>query len=177
MSRVAKSPVVIPPGVEVRIEPGRVGAKGAKGSGEIGVVDGIEVVQEGATLQVRITGDGPHVQAMSGTTRALLQNLVTGVADGFERRLDLVGVGYRAQARGEVLGLSLGFSHPVEYRLPAGITAETPTQTEIVVRGISKQQVSQVCSEIRSYRPPEPYKGKGVRYKGEQVVRKEAKKK
>lgn len=177
MSRVAKNPVSIPQGVEVEIAPGRVAAKGAKGSAEINVIDGIEVVRDGATMQVHVTGEGAHVQSMSGTTRALLQNLVTGVSTGFERRLELVGVGYRAQARGEVLGLSLGFSHPVEYRLPAGISAETPTQTEIVVRGVDKQQVSQVCSEIRSYRPPEPYKGKGVRYKGEKVARKEAKKK
>ena len=177
MSRVAKNPVNIPKGVDVQIASGRVAAIGAKGSAEISVIDGIEVVQEGATLQVRVTGEGAHVQSMSGTTRALLQNLVTGVSEGFERRLELVGVGYRAQARGEILGLSLGFSHPVEYKLPIGITAETPSQTEIVVRGVNKQQVSQVCSEIRGYRPPEPYKGKGVRYKGENVARKEAKKK
>jgi large subunit ribosomal protein L6 len=177
MSRVAKNPIAIPRGVEVRVEAGRVAVKGSKGSAEMALMSGIEVVQEDGKLLVRRIGDDASSAAMSGTTRALLSNLVTGVSDGFERRLELVGVGYRAQARGPVLGLTLGFSHPVEYALPEGITAETPTQTEIVIRGSDKQQVSQVCAEIRAYRPPEPYKGKGVRYKGEQVRRKEAKKK
>ncbi len=177
MSRVAKNPIVIPRGVEVRVESGRVAVKGSKGSAEMTLLSGIEVIQEDGKLLVRRQGEDAGSAAMSGTTRALLSNLVTGVSEGFERRLELVGVGYRAQARGPVLGLTLGFSHPVEYALPEGVTAETPTQTEIVIRGSDKQQVSQVCAEIRAYRPPEPYKGKGVRYKGEQVRRKEAKKK
>ena len=177
MSRVAKNPVAIPRGVEVQLQDRRVAVKGSKGSAEMTLANEIEVVQEGSNLLVRRQGDSKASASMSGTTRALLFNLIKGVSDGFERRLELVGVGYRAQARGEVLGLTLGFSHPVEYRLPAGVTAETPTQTEIVVRGSDKQLVSQVCAEIRGYRPPEPYKGKGVRYKGEAVRRKEAKKK
>ena len=178
MSRVAKNPIAIPRGVEVTVESGRVSVKGAKGAAEMPIFGGVEVVQEGDTLLVRKLENAPlSASAMSGTTRALLFNMVKGVSDGFEKRLELVGVGYRAQARGPVLGLTLGFSHPVEYALPEGVTAETPTQTEIVIRGSDKQLVSQVCAEIRDYRPPEPYKGKGVRYKGEQVRRKEAKKK
>lgn len=179
MSRVAKNPIALPRGVEVTIGAGRVAVKGSKGSAEMPIAESVEVVQEGSTLLVRALSDQSEITstAMAGTTRALLANIVKGVSDGFEQRLELVGVGYRAQARGNVLGLSLGFSHPVEYALPDGITAETPSQTEIVIKGTDKQRVSQVCAEIRAYRPPEPYKGKGVRYKGEEVRRKEAKKK
>lgn len=140
--------------------------------------DLVEVAQNDAKeLVVSVREDSKDSWAMAGTARAIVSNLVTGVSEGFEKKLQLVGVGYRAQAQGKVLNLSLGFSHPVNYQLPEGVTAETPSQTEIVVKGIDKQQVGQVAAEIRAFRPPEPYKGKGVRYADEHVVRKEAKKK
>jgi len=168
-------PVPVPKGVEVTLSADAIRVKGPKGTLEQPQNPAVEVAQEDGELVVRprAAGAGP----MYGTMRALLSNMVTGVSTGFERKLELVGVGYRAQAQGNVLNLTLGFSHPVAHKLPEGITVETPSQTEIVVRGIDKQKVGQVAAEIRAYRPPEPYKGKGVRYSGEHVVRKEAKKK
>jgi large subunit ribosomal protein L6 len=177
MSRVAKKPISIPSGVDVRMDGNNVIVKGAKGQLQHSVHRDIAVAQENGALQVTVTREGSETNALAGTTRALLNNMVTGVTAGFERKLTLVGVGYRAQVQGKVLNLTLGFSHPVAYPIPAGITIETPSQTEIVVKGIDKQQLGQVAAEIRAYRPPEPYKGKGVRYADEQIVLKEAKKK
>ncbi len=177
MSRVAKSPVTLPSGVEVKIVGQQLTAKGAKGAQSVAIHPLVEVRNEEGTLRVIPRKESQQGWALAGTTRALLANLVTGVSTGFERKLDLVGVGYKAQAAGKVLNLTLGFSHPVAYQLPEGVTAETPTQTEIVLRGIDKQVIGQVAANVRAFRPPEPYKGKGVRYSGEQVRRKEAKKK
>jgi len=167
----------VPSGVTVTLSDGSLAVKGAKGELKFALDRDVEVVQEDGVLQVRQAGAGHQAHAMAGTTRALLNNMVVGVSQGFERRLTLVGVGYRAQAQGKVLNLTLGFSHPVNYAVPEGVTIETPSQTEIVVRGVDKQKVGQVAAEIRAYRPPEPYKGKGVRYSDEVVVRKETKKK
>lgn len=177
MSRVAKAPVPVAAGVNVAIGGGKVTAKGAKGTLELAIHPAIEVVQEGAELRVKPLDNSKASWAMAGTMRALLANVVKGVSQGFQKKLQLVGVGYRAQAQGQTLNLSLGFSHPVSYPVPEGITIETPTQTEILVSGSDKQRVGQVAAEIRGYRPPEPYKGKGVRYSDEKVIRKEAKKK
>lgn len=177
MSRVANNPIDIPSGVEVKVAGQTVSVKGAKGEMGMDVHDRVEVVQEDATLKVAPRGGDRHARALAGTTRALVSNMVTGVSQGFERKLQLQGVGYRAQAQGKKLNLQLGFSHPVEYQLPEGIDVATPSQTEIVVSGINKQLVGQVSAEIRAFRPPEPYKGKGVRYADERVRRKEAKKK
>lgn len=177
MSRVAKSPVKLPSGVEIKIDGQQLTAKGTKGAQTIAIHPLVEVRNEEGTLHVIPKKESQQGWALAGTTRALLSNLVTGVSAGFERKLDLVGVGYKAQAAGKVLNLTLGFSHPVAYQLPEGVTAETPTQTEIVLRGIDKQVIGQVAANVRAFRPPEPYKGKGVRYSGEQVRRKEAKKK
>jgi large subunit ribosomal protein L6 len=177
MSRVANNPVEVPSGVEIKLNGQDLAVKGGKGELNF-VVDGsVEVTQDEGTLKFAAKVADRKSQALAGTVRALVQNMVTGVTDGFERRLELQGVGYRAQAQGKKLTLQLGLSHPVEYELPQGIEAQTPSQTEIVVTGIDKQQVGQVCAELRSFRPPEPYKGKGVRYQGEYVRRKEAKKK
>ena len=175
MSRIANAPVAIPAGVEVKLNGQDLLVKGAKGELNFGVHKDVEVVQEDSEL--RFSPRAHSGRAMAGTMRSLVQNMVTGVSEGFERRLDLQGVGYRAQAQGRTLTLQLGFSHPVEYELPEGIEAQTPSQTEVVVSGIDKQKLGQVCAEIRAFRPPEPYKGKGVRYQGEYVRRKEAKKK
>jgi len=177
MSRVAKRPVTLPKGVTVEIADGSVTVKGPKGSLTMSVRPEVEVTQEDGAVRVGIRTPSRVAGAMAGTTRALIQNMVTGVTNGFERKLELVGVGYRAQAQGKKLNLTLGFSHPVEYAVPDGITIETPSQTEIIVRGIDRQRVGQVAAELRRFRPPEPYKGKGVRYSGERVVLKEAKKK
>ena len=178
MSRVAKKPIPLPKGAEFRLDERRAVVKGSKGELSMGLPDGIEVAtgEEGA-LEVSIAEGSKATVALAGTIRALLANMVRGVSEGFERKLELVGVGYRAQAQGKTLNLTLGFSHPVSYPVPDGITIETPSQTEIVVRGIDRQKVGQVAAEIRGYRPPEPYKGKGVRYSDERVVLKEAKKK
>jgi len=170
-------PVELPKGVEFSIAGNVVSLKGAKGKLSMPLHEGITIEQDGAELTVKRTRDESSLVAMAGTTRALLANLVTGVSQGFERKLQLVGVGYRANVQGSTLNLSLGFSHPVAYKAPEGITIETPSQTEIVVRGADKQVVGQVAADIRGYRPPEPYKGKGVRYADEQVKLKEAKKK
>lgn len=177
MSRVANNPVVVPAGVEVTLNGQAVKVKGAKGEMNHVIHDSVEVNQEDSTLTFAARDAEQSSNALAGTTRALLNNMVTGVSQGFEKQLTLIGVGYRAQAQGKKLNLSLGFSHPVEFDVPEGINIETPSQTEIVVKGIDKQQVGQVAANIRAYRPPEPYKGKGVRYTDEHVVRKEAKKK
>jgi large subunit ribosomal protein L6 len=177
MSRVAKKPVALPAGVQVALEGRRLSLKGAKGALEHEVHPAVEVKVEGQTLTFSPRPGLSEADALAGTTRALVDGMVTGVSRGFERKLSLVGVGYRAQASGKTLNLTLGFSHPVSFEVPEGVSVETPTQTEIVVRGASKQKVGQVAAIIRRYRPPEPYKGKGVRYSNEVVVRKEAKKK
>ena len=175
MSRVANNPVNLPKGVEVNINGSNVSVKGGKGTMEMTLSDGIGIdVNEGVA---QITYDFDTNRAMAGTTRALLNNLVVGVSDGWEKKLVLNGVGYRAKAAGKTVNLNLGLSHPVDYELPEGLSAETPTQTEIVIRGTDKQAVGQAAAEIRSFRPPEPYKGKGIRYADEYVRRKEAKKK
>ncbi len=177
MSRIAGYPITVPSGVEVKLQGQRVNVKGGKGAMEFAVHDDVEVIQEDGTLRVTVRNQKPETHALSGTTRAVLNNMVTGVSTGWERRLLINGVGYRAQAQGRKLNLQLGFSHPVEYELPEGIEVATPSPTEIVVTGADKQLVGQVAAEIRAFRPPEPYKGKGVRYSDEQVRRKEAKKK
>ncbi|MDF1780902.1 MAG: 50S ribosomal protein L6 [Alcanivoracaceae bacterium] len=177
MSRVAKSPVKLPSGVEVSVKEQELTVKGSKGSLQLALHNLVELSQEDGAVSVRPTEESQIAWALAGTTRSLVNNMVTGVSAGFEQKLELVGVGYKAQAQGKVLNLSLGFSHPVAYELPEGITAETPTQTEILIKGVDKQLVGQVAANVRAYRPPEPYKGKGVRYAGEQVRRKEAKKK
>ncbi len=177
MSRVANNPVQIPSGVEVILNGQSVKVKGSKGELNHEIHTLVEVSQQESSLTFAARNTEQNSNALAGTTRALLNNMVMGVSQGFEKKLTLVGVGYRAQAQGKKLNLSLGFSHPVEYKVPEGISIETPSQTEIVVTGIDKQQVGQVAANIRAYRPPEPYKGKGVRYTDEHVVRKEAKKK
>lgn len=177
MSRVAKNPISIPAGVEINLTGQRLSVKGPKGKLELDVHNNVETVREDNVLTFAPRNKESSSDAMAGTTRALVNNMVAGVSKGFEKKLTLVGVGYRAQAAGKVLNLTLGFSHPVAFAVPEGITVETPSQTEIIVKGVDKQLVGQVAADIRSYRPPEPYKGKGVRYSDEQVVRKEAKKK
>ncbi len=177
MSRIAKEPVELPKGVEFKQDGNVVTVKGGKGSLSLELHNEVQLSQEENTLSVAARSGSRFATAMSGTTRALLANMVHGVSEGFERKLELVGVGYRAQAQGNKLNLTLGFSHPVIYEVPEGVTVETPSQTEVVVAGSDKQKVGQVASEIRRFRPPEPYKGKGVRYSDERVVRKEAKKK
>lgn len=178
MSRVANNPVVLPSGVEISLSGQDIQVKGSKGSLKITAHRVVEVkLAEDGRVVFAARDGAKQSRALAGTTRALVNNMVNGVHTGFERKLQLVGVGYRAQAQGQKLNLTLGFSHPVEYDLPEGVTAETPTQTEVVIRGIDKQQVGQVAAEIRAFRPPEPYKGKGVRYVNEMVRRKEAKKK
>ncbi|WP_194757266.1 50S ribosomal protein L6 [Aliidiomarina indica] len=177
MSRVAKAPVAIPAGVEVTLNGQEVTVKGAKGALTRVFNDAVEIVSADQELRTTPREGVANAVAQAGTARALLNNMVIGVTQGFERKLNLVGVGYRAQAQGSKLNLSLGFSHPVEYAVPTGVTVETPTQTEVVVKGADKQLVGQVAANIRAYRKPEPYKGKGVRYSDEQVRRKEAKKK
>jgi len=177
MSRIAKNPVEIPGGVELSIKNGELAAKGPKGSLTVALHDDVEIKQEDNVLTFAPRDNRKSSMAITGTMRSVVNNIVTGVSTGFEKKLQLVGVGYRAQAQGKKLSLSLGFSHPIEYALPEGIEAETPSATEIVVRGCDKQVVGQVCAEIRAFRPPEPYKGKGVKYADEQIIRKEAKKK
>jgi large subunit ribosomal protein L6 len=177
MSRVAKAPVELPQGVEFKLAGTTVSVKGSKGSLSMELNPEVELKQEDKTLTVGPRSGSRFATAMAGTTRALLANMVKGVTDGFEKKLELKGVGYRAQAQGNKLNLTLGFSHPIVYEMPEGVSVETPSQTEVVVRGTDKQKVGQVAAEIRRYRPPEPYKGKGVRYSDERVVIKEAKKK
>jgi large subunit ribosomal protein L6 len=181
MSRVAKSPVTVPQGVEVNLVDGSISVKGKMGelSMNIHPLVKTENTEDGITFNINTSDvkEEKSAWAQAGTARANTANMIQGVSEGWEKKLTLIGVGYRAQAKGKVLDLTLGFSHPVNYDLPEGITVETPSQTEIVVKGIDKQKVGQVAAEIRAFRPPEPYKGKGVRYTDEHVVRKEAKKK
>ena len=177
MSRIAKNPVTLPAGVELKLAGQELSVKGAKGALDLTVHASVEVTQEAGELRFAARNGDQQSRAMAGTTRALVNNMVTGVSQGFERKLQLVGVGYRAQAKGTILSLALGFSHPIDYELPEGVTAETPSATDIIIRGIDKQVLGQVAAEIRQYRRPEPYKGKGVRYAEEVVRRKEAKKK
>lgn len=177
MSRVASKPIVVPKGVEVTINGQAITIKGPKGTLQYGAPKSVQVTKEQSDVQCVYDVADPTANMVAGTTRAILNNHVHGVSAGFEKRLELVGVGYRAQAQGKKLNLSLGFSHPVEFAVPTGITIETPSQTEIVVKGIDRQQVGQVAAVIRGYRPPDPYKGKGVRYAKEAIVLKEAKKK
>ena len=177
MSRVAKNPIALPKGVEVNLAGANVTVKGPLGSLTLNRNPAVDVLVEGEQLLVKAVAGAENANALSGTTRALLANLVDGVSKGFEKKLTLVGVGYRAAAQGDTLNLSLGFSHPVAHKMPAGVKVETPSQTEVLIKGIDKQQVGQVAAEIRAYRKPEPYKGKGVRYADEVVILKETKKK
>lgn len=177
MSRVANNPVQLPSGVQVDLKGSDLSVKGSKGAMSLSVHSSVAVVQEDNVLTFAAKDGAKGSKAMAGTVRSLVNNMVTGVSVGFEKKLQLVGVGYRTKVTGNVLNLTLGFSHPVDYVLPEGITAETPTQTEVVLKGSDKQLLGQVAAEIRAFRPPEPYKGKGVRYADENVRRKEAKKK
>jgi|TARA_Y100000588_G_scaffold286817_1_gene304810 large subunit ribosomal protein L6 len=174
MSRVAKNPISVPKGVEVTLEGRSVKVKGPNGDLDLTLYPNLDIRHEDDTLRVEYSRDVD--QAMAGTTRSLLGNMITGVTQGFQKSLTIVGVGYRAQAEGAKLNLSLGFSHPVVYKVPGGVNVETPSQTEVLVKGADKQKVGQVAAEIRSFRPPEPYKGKGIRYSDEHVRRKQAKK-
>ncbi len=177
MSRIAKAPVAIPAGVEVTLAESKIAIKGGKGTLELDIHSSVEVKQEEGNIVFAPKNGDKAAMAMAGTFRSLVNNMVVGVTQGYQKKLILQGVGYRAKTSGKVVNLSLGFSHPVDYELPEGIKAEVPSQTEIVISGADKQQVGQVAAEIRGYRPPEPYKGKGVRYADENVRRKEAKKK
>ncbi len=177
MSRIANNPVVVPAAVDIKEDGQLLTVKGPRGTLEHRVHDLVQVSREEGALKVSALNTSKQANALAGTTRALVNNMVVGVSDGFEKKLELVGVGYRAQVKGKTVNMTLGFSHPIDYTLPEGVTAETPSQTEIVIKGSNKQQVGQVAAEIRAFRPPEPYKGKGVRYSDEHVVRKEAKKK
>ena len=177
MSRVAKYPVELPKGVEVSVTDSEISVKGPLGNLKQFLLPSVKVEKDGDKLFCRAVEGAINGGAMSGTMRALVNNMVTGVTKGFERKLTLVGVGYRAQAQGNKLNLSLGFSHPVVHEMPEGVKVETPTQTEILIKGIDRQKVGQVAAEVRAYRQPEPYKGKGVRYADEVVVIKETKKK
>ena len=177
MSRIAKYPVDVPKGVEVTLGTADISVKGPLGSLTQFMLPAVQVEREGDKLLCRAVAGQPNAGAMSGTMRALVNNMVTGVTKGFEKKLALVGVGFRAQAQGDKLNLSLGFSHPIVHEMPAGVKCETPSQTEIIIKGIDRQKVGQVAAEIRAYRSPEPYKGKGVRYADERVIIKETKKK
>ena len=177
MSRIARFPIPLPKGVDVNITPVQISVKGPLGTIARAMDPNVGIEKAGESLQCRALGNSNHANAMSGTMRALVANMVTGVTRGFEKKLALVGVGYRAQAQGDKLNLSLGFSHPVVHQMPKGVKVATPTQTEIVVSGIDKQLVGMIAAEIRDVKPPEPYKGKGVRYTGEAIVLKETKKK
>ena len=177
MSRIAKAPIAIPKGVEVNLDGNKMTVKGSKGqlSFDFNTNLGIKVADN--VIQMEWNKDDKNSVAQAGTARAIANSMVVGVSAGFEKKLTLIGVGYRAQAKGDILSLSLGYSHPVEFAVPAGITVDTPSQTEILVKGSNKQLVGEVAAKIRAYRPPEPYKGKGVRYADENVAKKEAKKK
>lgn len=177
MSRIAKAPVNLPAGVELSIDGTTVTVKGSKASLTKEFNSSVVVTNDNGVVTFAPVDGAANGWAQAGTARAIINNMVVGVTDGYEKKLELVGVGYRAKAAGKVLDLTLGFSHPVQHALPEGITVETPSQTEIVVKGADKQVVGQVAAEIRAYRPPEPYKGKGVKYAGERILRKEAKKK
>jgi large subunit ribosomal protein L6 len=175
MSRVAKRPVELPSGVTASVAANVVKVKGAKGELSLAVANGVSVEQQDKKLQVKF--DSSQARMTAGATRAHIANMVLGVSKGYERKLELVGVGYRAAVQGKVLNLTLGFSHAVNFPIPDGISMETPSQTEIVIKGIDRQKIGQVCAKIRGIRPPEPYKGKGVRYTGEKIELKEGKKK
>jgi len=177
MSRIAKNPISLPKGVDVALSGNSVNVKGPKGQMNMELHGSVEINQEGSELTFKPRTNQKTGWAMSGTMRSLVSNMVTGVSNGFEKKLLLVGVGYRAQSKGKVLNLTLGFSHPIDYAVPEGITIDTPSQTEVIVSGCDKQKVGQVSAEIRAFRPPEPYKGKGVKYADETIIRKEAKKK
>jgi len=177
MSRVAKNPVALPKGVTATVDGETVTVKGAKGALKLPLRRGLSLVQEGNEVRIELAERNKESLMHAGSLRSHLANTVHGVSQGYEKKLELVGVGYRAQAQGRSLNLTLGFSHPVVYAVPEGVTIETPTQTEILVKGADKQQVGQVAAEIRAYRAPEPYKGKGVRYSGERIELKETKKK
>jgi large subunit ribosomal protein L6 len=177
MSRIGKAPITLPEKVEVSITPAEISVKGPLGTLTQKLTHDVKVAKVENRIEFTAAGNSRQANAMSGTLRALVANMVTGVTKGFEKRLTLVGVGYRAQAQGDKLNLTLGFSHPVAHAMPKGIKVETPTQTEIVIKGTDRQIVGQVAAEVRAYRSPEPYKGKGVRYANEQVVIKETKKK
>lgn len=177
MSRIAKYPVELPKGVEAALSDTEISVKGPLGTLTQFMLPAVRIEREGDKLTCKAIEGATDGSAMSGTMRALISNMVTGVTKGYEKKLNLVGVGYRAQAQGATLNLTLGFSHPVAHAMPSGIKVETPTQTEIVIKGINKQLVGQVAAEVRAYRPPEPYKGKGVRYSDETIVLKETKKK
>lgn len=177
MSRIANNPVTLPAGVEFKLDGQTVSVKGAKGALQMQLHPSVEITQEAEQIRFAARNGDQQSRAMAGTTRALVNNMLVGVSVGFERKLQLVGVGYRAQVSGNVVNLALGFSHPIEYQLPANVTAEAPSATDLILRGIDKQVLGQVAAEIREYRRPEPYKGKGVRYAEEVVRRKEAKKK
>jgi large subunit ribosomal protein L6 len=177
MSRIAKAPVVLPAGVEVTVKGNEVTVKGSKGTLTQTFNSAVSISQENGSVNFAPVEGVVGGWAQAGTARAIVNNMVVGVSAGFEKKLQLVGVGYRAAAQGQTLNLTLGFSHPVNHPIPAGITVETPSQTEIIVKGADKQMVGQVAADIRGYRPPEPYKGKGVKYANERIIRKEAKKK
>jgi large subunit ribosomal protein L6 len=177
MSRVAKKPVDLPQGVSATIAADKVTVKGAKGSLSLALKDGIKVVQQDKTLEVEAAENVEGLNAIAGATRAHLANMVLGVTKGYEKKLELVGVGYRAAVQGKSLTLTLGYSHLINYAIPEGVTIETPSQTEILVKGIDRQRIGQTAAEIRSFRSPEPYKGKGVKYSDEKISLKEAKKK
>ncbi|MBR9827452.1 MAG: 50S ribosomal protein L6 [Oceanospirillales bacterium] len=177
MSRIAKKPVVVPAGVEVKLAGQALAIKGQKGQLDLNLHPSVSVEQAEGQLVFAPRDGAKQSMALAGTTRALVNNMVVGVSEGFTKTLNLLGVGYRAQAKGNVLNLTLGFSHPIDYELPEGVTAETPNNTTVVISGADKQRVGQVAAEVRAFRPPEPYKGKGVRYVDEYVRRKEAKKK
>ena len=177
MSRIANYPVIVPDKVEVTVNPDQISVKGPLGTLTQKVSQRVKIERVENRLEFKMNENSRQANALSGTVRALVANMVTGVTKGFEKKLTLVGVGYRAQAQGDKINLTLGFSHPVVHQLPQGVKAETPTQTEILIKGTDKQQVGQVAAEVRRYRAPEPYKGKGVRYTGEQIVLKETKKK
>jgi large subunit ribosomal protein L6 len=177
MARTANHPLQLPKGVEVKLDPEKLSIKGGKGSLAVKLDADVDVKHDGTLIRFSSKHDTKHSRTMAGTLRALVRNMLDGVTQGYQKKLELQGVGYRAQAQGRKLNLTLGFSHPIQYEVPEGVKVETPSQTEIIVTGVDKQLVGQVAAEIRAFRKPEPYKGKGVRYTGERVRRKEAKKK
>ncbi len=177
MSRVANSPVEIPKGVETNLSDSEISVKGSKGNLNLVLHSSVAVAQDGEVLNISAKDESRQANSLAGTFRSLINNMVVGVSQGFEKKLELQGVGYRAKAEGKRINITVGYSHPIDYQLPEGVTADTPTQTEIVISGADKQLVGQVAAEIRDFRPPEPYKGKGIRYANERVYRKEAKKK
>ncbi len=177
MSRVANSPVEIPKGVETKLSDSEISVKGSKGTLTLVLHKLIGVAQNGESLKISAKDNSRQADAIAGTFRSLINNMIVGVSQGFEKKLELRGVGYRAKVQGKKLNLTVGYSHQINFELPEGVTADTPSQTEVVISGVDKQLVGQVAAEIRSFRPPEPYKGKGIRYVDERVYRKEAKKK